>query len=371
MLKKFAVTNFKNFKNKVVLDLGNPASYEFNGEIVYNGCITKGILYGINGSGKSNLALAIFDIVTHLTDKEKSYDKYRIYLNLDSAKKYAEFYYLFDFNGVLVEYEYSKNESQDLISETLKIDNKEVIIFDYDKGEGAIYLKGAETLQKAAAFYGEDKRLSRVKFTANNSILDSNVENETFTAFIEFVNKMLMFYSLTENRYQGFTVGSESYTRGIINSGKVDYFQKFLYENEIDYNLVVKKNNGQPELYCKFNRGSVPFSELASTGTKSLALFYYWYIKMREASFVYIDEYDAFYHYALSRKLVELLRNMTETQIVFSTHNTDLISNDLLRPDAYFILNNNKINSFDKLTDKELRRAHNLQKMYKAGSFYE
>lgn len=37
------------------------------------------------------------------------------------------------------------------------------------------------------------------------------------------------------------------------------------------------------------------FFKIASTGTRSLALFYYWYIRMKNASFVFIDEFDAFY----------------------------------------------------------------------------
>ena len=52
-----------------------------------------------------------------------------------------------------------------------------------------------------------------------------------------------------------------------------------------------------------------------------------------------------------------------------STYNTDLLSNDLLRPDAYYIIENDMIRPLNEKTDKELRRAHNLQKMYKAGSF--
>lgn len=71
MLKKFSVNNFKNFKTKTVFDLGNPLSYEFNEELIKSGCVTKAVVLGINGSGKSNLGLAIFDIIFHLTDKEK------------------------------------------------------------------------------------------------------------------------------------------------------------------------------------------------------------------------------------------------------------------------------------------------------------
>ena len=56
-------------------------------------------------------------------------------------------------------------------------------------------------------------------------------------------------------------------------------------------------------------------------------------------------------------------------QIFTTTHNTDLMSNDLLRPDCYFLLKDNSIKAISELTEKELRQAHNLQKMYKAGAF--
>ena len=92
---------------------------------------------------------------------------------------------------------------------------------------------------------------------------------------------------------------------------------------------------------------------------------------MKEAAFVFIDEFDAFYHFRLSKIIVSLLCELEGTQIFVTTHNTDLISNDLLRPDCYFSINNNKILSLAQSTDKELRKAHNLQKMYKAGTFDE
>ena len=77
MLKRFSVINFKNFRRKTEVILDHPSSYEFNEEIIQNHCISKGIFYGINGCGKSNLALALFDIILHLTDKEKAIDRLR------------------------------------------------------------------------------------------------------------------------------------------------------------------------------------------------------------------------------------------------------------------------------------------------------
>jgi hypothetical protein len=76
MLKKFSVENFKGFKEKITLDIGTPSNYSFNSEIIENGCVTKGIIYGINSCGKSNLGLAIFDIITHLTEKQKLLGSY-------------------------------------------------------------------------------------------------------------------------------------------------------------------------------------------------------------------------------------------------------------------------------------------------------
>lgn len=99
------------------------------------------------------------------------------------------------------------------------------------------------------------------------------------------------------------------------------------------------------------------------------ALFYYWYIRMENASLVYIDEFDAFYNFELSKEEQNLLNKLKGVQIFTTTHNSDLMSNDLLRPDCYFLLHDNKISTLSKLTDKEIRKAHNLQKKYKAGFF--
>ena len=52
-----------------------------------------------------------------------------------------------------------------------------------------------------------------------------------------------------------------------------------------------------------------------------------------------------------------------------TTHNTSIMTNDLLRPDCYFLMNGKGIKSLANCTPKELREAHNIEKMYKAGAF--
>lgn len=366
MLKKFSVENFKGFKDKITLDIGTPSNYSFNSEIIENGCITKGIIYGINSCGKSNLGLAIFDIITHLTEKQKLLGSYDFYLNMSGRKSFAEFEFTFVFDGHEVVYKYSKMDVNSLKNESLSIDGKEVIFFDFLTRDGFTLLEGSDTLN---ASIRNESPISRVKYVNSNSILSDNVQNQVFKKFIDFVERMLLFYSLDSRGYEGFMNGSESIAEGIVNSGKVKDFQEFLKENDIDYELYGCEVDGRKAIYCHFDNKDADFFKIASTGTRSLALFYYWYIRMEKASFVFIDEFDAFYHYELSESVQKRLRRITGVQVFTTTHNTDLMSNDLLRPDCYFLLENNSIKAISELTEKELRQAHNLQKMYKAGAF--
>lgn len=128
---------------------------------------------------------------------------------------------------------------------------------------------------------------------------------------------------------------------------------------------------GKKNIVFDFGQKQIPFFENCSTGTSALTLFYFWfqYIKNSFISFVFIDEFDAFYHYKLSRMVVERLRD-TGVQFVLTTHNISNMTNDLLRPDCYFEMSESGIQSFSELaTGREIREAHNIEKMYKAGMF--
>lgn len=366
MLKKFSVENFKGFKEKITLDIGSPNNYNFNSELIEKGCVTKGIIYGINSCGKSNLGLAIFDLITHLTEKEKLLRSYDFYLNMSGRKSFAEFEYTFVFDNHEVIYHYCKTDVNTLKMESLSIDGKEVIYYDFLSRDGFTLLEGSDTLN---ASIKNESPISRVKYVNNNSILTDTEENQVFKKFINFVDHMLLFYSLDSRGYEGFMNGSESIAEGIVNSGKVMDFENFLRENGIEYNLYDCEVDGKKAIYCHFDNKDADFFKIASTGTRSLALFYYWYIRMEQASFVFIDEFDAFYHFELSESVQKRLGKISGVQIFTTTHNTDLMSNDLLRPDCYFLLKDNKIKAISDLTEKELRQAHNLQKMYKAGAF--
>lgn len=366
MLTKFKVENFKNFKNQFVFNF-TQSNYEFSSEAVKDGVVNKGIVFGHNGCGKSNLGLALFDIVLHLTDKEKMIGRYPVYLNLNSNKKYASFEYDFLFEGQEVVYQYTKFDFQVLRTEKLIINGETVVEYDYTTEKGFSNLDGTQTLR----INSPDSKLSKLKFIRNNAILADNQTNHLFELLMDYVDRMLLFYSLGDNGYQGFELGGESLDDVIVRSGKLKQFERFLHKAEIQEHLESQEINGKYIILFKYKNGSIPFAQAASRGTHSLELFYFWYLRLTKASFVFIDEYDAFYHFELSEMIVKELLKLHDQQIVLTTHNTDLLSNDLLRPDCYFVMTAESISSLDEKTSKELRKAHNLQKMYKAGAFDE
>ena len=60
-----------------------------------NGIVNAALIYGHNGMGKSNLGLAIFDIIEHLTDQRREERRYRNYVNAYSTSPTVDFYYEF------------------------------------------------------------------------------------------------------------------------------------------------------------------------------------------------------------------------------------------------------------------------------------
>ncbi len=365
MLAKFSVTNFKGFNKEFILDLSGANDYKFNAECVENGIIKNAMVYGKNGVGKSNLGLAVFDIISHLTDKQSNERLYRNYLNAENGASEAEFCYEFLFNSKKVVYKYKKTGSKTLISEEFFIDG-EVFASTYGGDDIIIKFKGAENLIKDL-----EGNLSLLKYINNNTILDDDPNNRMFKDFYNFIERMLFFRSLRSNSYIGLRVGDGELAQHIIENDLISGLETFLNNADIKCKLEVLKGSEEEKIAFSFGDKQIEFSRIASQGTKALVLFYVWLQEIKKengVSFLFIDEFDAFYHHELSASIVQELKK-ANTQFILTTHNTSIMTNDLLRPDCYFIMSNDKINSFSKCTEKELREAHNIEKMYKAGLF--
>lgn len=375
MITRFEVRNFKQFKEDgVVMDFADARQYEFNKDCIRNGIINTALIYGPNGCGKSNLGCAIMDLARHLIDINLNIGfLYQPFLNAESATGVARFKYEFLFAGTRLIYCYDKNEKSELLHETLHIDGS--CVLEYQRGRNLqVRLRGAENLNTDLGNYN----ISGVRYVVKNTRLASDPINATFYAFYEFVEKMLLFRSLSDVRFLvngNLFIGNAHFAfeinNEIVEKDHLQDFENFLNEAGIVCRLRTLEHNGNRYIAFAFGQRLVQFSDAASTGTQFLALFYAWFQRIKtgnDVSFVYIDEFDAYCHHELAALLVRKLREVG-VQVVLTTHNTYLMTNELLRPDCYFVMSEKAIKSLPNCTQKELRQAHNLEKMYLAGAF--
>lgn len=372
MLKRFSVKNFKAFEDKVTLDLSSIGNYEFNKECISNDVCKTALLYGKNASGKSSLCFALFDIVEVLTDKYVCHDVYKPYKHILHQDAPTEFEYEFKFDTDEVFYKYSKSDQSTLISEELIINQKQ--IFSYKKDlvaqDIAVNLEGAETLKVSP----DKLNISLCRFIKNNALLKNNLENSIFQKFFEFVENMLMIWSFDQSCFIGYKNSpKDNLVKKIIENRNSEKLQQFFLEAGFTDKLTYKKNSlGEYNLFIQYDDKCLDFNDAASNGMKALLLIYYYLENKlnqdKRPSFVCIDNIDAIFSFELSYFIVNKFKSYN-SQVILTTYNTSNFSNDLLCPDCYFLCSKNKIVDANNATDKELRRGHNLEKLYRGGAF--
>lgn len=369
MIRYFAVENYKGFEKRVELDLSKIHDYKFHPEAIKNGISNKALLFGKNGSGKSNLGKAIMDVSRHLTSNLTNTD-FGVFKNLNHLDSLTKFDYVFKFDNDEVEYRYSKDNPRMLVYEELLVNGEMVLSCDYLERKTFLSLEGSEGLD-------QDKYDFSISFVLYVYSRSGFVKGGPFEKFYDFVNRMLSFRSLKENEFEGFQARGKSFADILIEHGKEESLkglEDFLAKEGIKYKLDITRDiqTNMNVISVKYNRGWVPLSAIWSTGTSSLVLFYCWLLDLKKTSFLFLDEYDAFYHYELSEDIFRLVAEELSYQCIITTHNCALMSNKLTRPDCCFIIRDNEVvKNLTECTDREIREGHNLENLYKNGAFCE
>ncbi|MBQ5338579.1 MAG: ATP-binding protein [Oscillospiraceae bacterium] len=377
MLRFFSVKNCRQFREELVFDFTNTRDYQFNSNCVKNGLVNKAIIYGKNAVGKTSLMEAMQDIYfTTLGRAEVNSDSPYPYRNADSDDdETIQFHYTFLLDGVIVDYQYEKTDFSHVVSEKLSFDD--TVVFEYSRKKGFYYFDhvdviGAEQLKWASfqnmSIDGADTELmgtlTALRFAYSNTAAD---EGSLLKKMIAFITRMRFTISSSTPMHYLFMKLNE-----LANSGTdaVRKFEAFLNDFGVTCKLtVLKEADGKKNLYFDY-KTPLAFLENMSSGTKLLTKFYLQFVLSKpRPSFIFVDEFDAYYHFELSEKIVKLLEEEFDCQVVLTTHNTNLLSNSIMRPDCFLILHDGKLTPICDATTRELRQGHNLEKLYMSGEF--
>lgn len=377
MLRKFTLENYKNFKDEITVDFGVTAGYQFSTDCITDGIISKMLIYGRNATGKTNLGKALTDIYISIFSGVQYLDNGNI-LNGDSSEDSASFTYEFCFDNRELLYRYARLFNEELKFEELIIDGKTIFKCNFENKEFEfsnlkhINAETANTDRYLQSINGvgdgeiRESRLPFLRWLINNVALSND---SVLMKLNDYIRRMII---ITTGSTLSLNTKNDTFFRSLEDSDKLKDLEDFLNEMGIECRLVLKRlPDGNKELYFKHER-LVPFYKTASSGTLALVDLYRRLIPAnRTPSFIYLDEFDAFYHYEMAEKVINFFKKKySKCQIIMTSHNTNLITNRLMRPDCLFILSGEgTLTALCNATKRELREGHNLEKMYISGEF--
>lgn len=376
MLKKVGIKNFKSFKNQTEIDLSK-TNYNFLSQNVNKDGILKGCIFvGPNASGKSSVVLSIKLLLDFLF-KDRNI-KLGVLKSLLSEDESFSLTYSFVIDSQEVTYGFSINPDKPFIEESLFVDNKMMMqrmgtsakSFIVNE-QGVSYDESdvdKETLFLRTLFFN-------TKFTSNKTLKDW-MEFLQNSVYINAFERNIVYYG---KDYKDLELSS--YLKGNGLSKINDFFKEFNFEQDIEYTnqgagTVSALAGEESEKNIFFKRKGVesliPFAEESLGNQNLLRMLPTFLHVINKSGMLLIDEFSSGFHNCLEALLVRyFFEKAKDSQMIFVSHSTNLLSNSLLRPDQEYAVefNGKECSSVIRFSKEKPRLAQNIEKMYVSGVF--
>jgi AAA15 family ATPase/GTPase len=418
MLIQFSVRNFKTFKEKTTLSLiaSNYDKETRETENVTNNekynlrVLKSAVIYGANASGKSKFieALMFMRSFTITSSKESqkgdeiSVEPFK--LNSESEKEPSEFEVLFDFKNVMYRYGFEVDRNK-IISEWLyhKPKTKEVELFYRDFQDFEIH---SRSFKKGALGVKE----GLIRDNALLLSLAAQLNDSIAIEIIQWFKNLKTISGLSESGYQGFTVsktnnpehkekilkllkaadlGIQDIKLEMLDIEKLpkdmlkEMREKILKETKEDNAQFVSDILTSHKKYdvTKNFIQNVNFSldDDESSGTKKFFALTGPILDVIENGYtLVIDELDSKLHPNLVCKIVSLFNskelNPNNAQLIFNTHDTNLLDSGLFRRDQIWFTEKDKygegrLYSLADFKSEDVRKKEPFEDNYIRGKY--
>ena len=411
MLIEFSVGNYRSFKEKVTFSMvaanlvAKDKKLDENNVFAVNKdlkLLKSAAIYGANASGKSNLAKALAfmaDFMINSSRETQSVDEIAVepfILSSETKDKPSFFELVFLIDGQQYRYGFEA-DYENIVSEWL---------FYVPKiRETNLFERQLNTI-KISKTYKASGIEQRTRHNALFLSVSAQFNVEIAVKILEWISDQLMLISTESNQEDwlytfSFLVRNENTHEIIqlikeldlsidnINIESMNIPINSLPDTAPDEVKDLAKKTGKVVgkmvkfIHRKFDQNgnfqgleSVDLETFESEGTRKIfALAGYLVAALKEGSSLVIDEFDARLHPLISQAIVKLFNsnetNPNNAQLIFMTHDTNLLSNKLFRRDQIWFTEKNRYGATDlySLAEYNVRNDASFESDYIKGRY--
>ena len=392
MLVNFTFKNFRSFKNEMTLSMEAASIQELSTAVVKS-CeeelLPVAVMYGANSSGKSNVLKALKamrDVLLNsvkLNPKDKL-DAEPFSLDMTSGEEPTSFEIQFTLNGSKFRYGFDYTADA-IIAEWL-----------YEKRPGErefeLFLRSGNEFKISKTRFAEG--MGKQAATPDNRLfvsLVAQLNGKVSQSILDWFTNMEYMSGMDGKGYAGKTLRTIFYQE----DGKEE-IMNLLYQTHLGFNgIQVSMNLGEKDsvdsktihdIYDADGRvvgqKEFPTDKMESEGTKKMIEIAGPIVDaIRLGQILIVDELDAKLHPFLTRKIIGLFMNKefnkTGAQLIFATHDTNLLNIRYLRRDQIWFTEKDKSDSTDLYSlvefrddaGNKVRNDRNIEKDYINGRY--
>ena len=395
MILEFSVTNYLSFKDRVTFSMiGNSSNELSNNYVVINDkkVMKTSAIYGANASGKTNLFKILSSVVFMLKTSNNIDINSKLPLvpfkfDNECCKKPSEFEIKFLIDNV--RYVYGFIADRDKIYEEYLYyypNGRETKIFD------------RVNVDKYSFAWKDEKVLKEIETkNAPNKFFLATATNWNFEktkpVYDFLTNDICIFTNLEElknmalSMYDNETDDLKSFTIDFLKKTDLNIEDYIVSKIDIPHELLsnfpefMSKSITNPKAYQILfkHKGSNNYLSLdeESLGTQVVFSFIPFIADtLKNRKVLVIDELDKSLHPFLVQYIVEIFNdidvNKSGSQLIFNTHDTNLLNLNILRRDQIWFTeknNDNGVSDLYPLSDFSVRKQENVEKGYLLGRY--
>jgi len=394
MILEIRLSNFFSIKDEIVLDLraGNSNSaqakkLQSNTFAYKDSQVLKSVaIYGANASGKSNVIKAIrfccAMIFSSHNNNENTKFNFSPFKFENYSQKPSRFFIRFVMNNIEYEYSFSLNNTE-IISEELYYYPNERRAKIFTRNENAGKTKSeiynfTSVIRKPMDVAENTSR--KTLYISRASQMDRDIAKDVFNFFQEIIfnyslNEIFVVLRFGEHKdllLDALKIADSDIIDIKINSFKSEDFS--FDDNETPIKDI--QHTGTLPIFTFHKKNpkiSFDFTKEESAGTQKLFFVMLSIIDaIKNNKILLIDEIENSLHSKIVEYIIELFNASNSAQIIYTTHNTNLLNLNKLRKDQIYFVNKKEDGATDlySLFDyKDFRDTMDVEKAYLQGRF--